>query len=1085
VASNEIRFTGRSLPVLYRADVVVVGGSLAGIAAALALVRRGRSVIVVEPRTYPGREITATLRPWLRLSGDTAAVALPEPLAACVDADSVATATEEILFHMDGLKGCLEDQLVAAGVRLLYASLPVAVEAVDGRLQGIVVGNKSGRQFLPCRAVVDATETALVARLAGTVFADPTSETAYFCQTVEFTGVAPIPGPVLPVPEHLGIVGDQVVVRPGRGASGHCYVECKLALPRQAPTALEMTRRDLAARRRCIDLAAYLLSQVPEFKDAYLAALSYELHGPHTQRMADTTPTWAQPLASDMLDLRKTNNALPLTAFAGPVSGLWCLNEAARLDEEPAALLREPAAASRLGASLARQIDRHWQVASAPAAAGATPPAPPEPATGLQVKEPAQPQRGRGYEQHAVATLSIPLLRSADVLVVGGGTSGATAAITAGRQGLRTVLVEMNPGLGGTGTYGGIHSYWFGRRVGFAADVVAMVDRMHDRLHHKRQSGPIPSWNIEAKVQALTQEAEAAGVEMLLNALFIGTIVEGDAVRGVVVATRSGPVALLGKVTLDASGDGDVAAFAGAEYVYGSERDHVAMYSYMPQVPRPGLPRNVKTSMVDVSNVEDYTRAILEERRRRKEGDYDHGIYLAPRESRHIRADVVLSLTDQLVRRCWPDVINIAFSNNDIKGQSTSDWVLIGLISPHLEIEIPYRALLPRGLENILVIGKAFSATHDALAAPRMQPDIENLGGVAALAATLAVRGGRTPREVDVRMLQEGLVAAGVLPEQVLDRRLVPMDLSEAELEVLVEDIGADRPLHAYSDMEINEVFQGRIPLVDALCAGPRVVPVLERALSRAEGPRRTLLAMALAMAGSDTGVPTLVSAIEGQLSGKQLPRRDSQIRHVGFPPDQGAAADVVYLIYALGLARDRRALPIWQRVVDLLAAATPEEIFDRELSLYHYVAAVCFGAERLGDPATIPILEQLHSYAPLSHQLVSSGFQPDFFQERLAYLEVVIGRALARCGSPDGLVILISYLGDQRALLAEHAHTELVAITGQDLGKNVAAWSEWLEAEGDKRKPVPWQAPTDPMRTWGTEILIEPAERKQAHTHS
>jgi len=54
---------------------------------------------------------------------------------------------------------------------------------------------------------------------------------------------------------------------------------------------------------------------------------------------------------------------------------------------------------------------------------------------------------------------------SADVLVVGGGTSGATAAITSAREGMSTVLLELNPGLGGTGTLGGVDSYWFGRRV--------------------------------------------------------------------------------------------------------------------------------------------------------------------------------------------------------------------------------------------------------------------------------------------------------------------------------------------------------------------------------------------------------------------------------------------------------------------------------------------------------------------------------------------------------------------------------------------------------------------------------------------
>ena len=134
----------------------------------------------------------------------------------------------------------------------------------------------------------------------------------------------------------------------------------------------------------------------------------------------------------------------------------------------------------------------------------------------------------------------------------------------------------------------------------------------------------------------------------------------------------------------------------------------------------------------------------------------------------------------------------------------------------------------------------------------------------------------------------------------------------------------------------------------------------------------------------------------------------------------------------------------------------------------------MCFGVERLGDPVAIPVLKQLHSYSPFHNQVALSGFQPDHLQERLAYLEVLIGRALARCGSPEGFLILINYLSDARALLAEHAHSELIAITGQDFGKNMAAWSQWLESEGEGLEPVPWTGLTDPVAAWEDEILTE-----------
>ena len=1067
-----ITFERVEVPVLHSSDVVIVGGSFAGVSAALAMADAGYSVIVVEPRTYLGRELTATGQAWVA-TDDT----IPDLVQACIDASGIPPTNGEYPLRMDAIKKTLEDRLLTANIKLLYASLPVELCLDEGRVRGLVIGNKSGRQVLRCRTIIDATETAIIVRLAEAEFTPATDGTATFQRILEFTKVADLPEASLPVPPELGLVNDQVQVHQGCLGPDHYLIAGTLELSNNSATSLALSVRDVIARRQTMEVAVYLLNNVPAFTEARLASASHELQGNFTKRMAEPVPDWCQGL--NEINLNAGRKVIPMGCFAGPVQGLWCLNEAARFDG--AECLRDASEASRIGTDLAETL------ANQPA----SPTAPPfqegprgveihalsttvEKNTSLIIKEQPQPQRGRNYEQYPLNAVPIPILRTVDVLVVGGGTSGATAATTAAQQGMQTVLVEMNPGLGGTGTYGGIHTYWYGRWVGYAVKIMQMVNEMHDRLRQPRMKAPLPQWNIEAKVQALMNAAEEVGVEMLLNAIFIGTIVEGNNVRGVVAATRSGPVAILAKVTIDASGDADVAAFAGAEFVYGSDRDHTIMYTYMAQVPTPGRPRNVKTSMIDVSNIEDLTRGIMVERRRGEAGDYDHGLYMAPRESRHIKGDVILSLTDQLLKRCWPDVVNICFSNNDIKGQSTSEWVLMGLISPNLEIEIPYRALLPKELENIIVVGKAYSATHDALAAPRMQPDLENLGGVGALAAALAVKNNQAPHEIDVAALQAQLVEADVLPERVLHRTLLPTEYTTDELNALIETLEPDRPLHTYSDMELNVVFDDRIPIVDLLCAGPEVVPVLEAAHEQAEGSRKTLLAQALAMVGSKAGISTLLAAIEPQLAGDELPERTAKIRHAGFPPDQGAAPDVAFLLYSLAMLRDERAIPIWQRVADLLATATEDTITNRRQSYYYYAYAITYGAERLGDPAVIPILKQVHGYKPFRQHSITQGFEPDYLRERLAYLELVIGRALARCGSPDGFIILINYLQDVRALLTEHAHTELIRITGEDFGKDVAAWGQWLEANGDNLTTVPWLQKTDAIQAWSEEILIE-----------
>jgi HEAT repeat protein len=222
-------------------------------------------------------------------------------------------------------------------------------------------------------------------------------------------------------------------------------------------------------------------------------------------------------------------------------------------------------------------------------------------------------------------------------------------------------------------------------------------------------------------------------------------------------------------------------------------------------------------------------------------------------------------------------------------------------------------------------------------------------------------------------------------------------------------------------------------------------VPLLEQALDCATGLRRVHLAQALAMYGEPAAVPVLIGEIDRLLAGGRLPQRDNAIRHAGYPPDQGAMPDIVYLLYSLGMVRDRRAIPVWERVARLLQP-TEEGIRDRRKGIFYYVEALAWSAEGLGDPAAIPMLHRLHSYPVLRDQVCRSGFQPDFFLERQAMLELMLARALARCGAEEGIETLVAYLDDTRALLAEQAHDHLIALTGLDGGKNAEAWSRATE---------------------------------------
>jgi len=164
----------------------------------------------------------------------------------------------------------------------------------------------------------------------------------------------------------------------------------------------------------------------------------------------------------------------------------------------------------------------------------------------------------------------IPVARDVDVLVVGGGIAGVMAALASGRTGARTLLVERFGSLGGTGTAAMMNLFY----VPYAA-TSGPVRELFDRLI--AAGGAIPGefvvYDPELyKVTALDMLAEA-GVEVLLHTLVSDAIMQGSALHGIVIENKSGRQALLSRVTIDASGDGDVAARAGAPYIKGREAD--------------------------------------------------------------------------------------------------------------------------------------------------------------------------------------------------------------------------------------------------------------------------------------------------------------------------------------------------------------------------------------------------------------------------------------------------------------------------------------------------------------------------------
>lgn len=166
------------------------------------------------------------------------------------------------------------------------------------------------------------------------------------------------------------------------------------------------------------------------------------------------------------------------------------------------------------------------------------------------------------------AAREIPVVAETDVLVVGSGPGGLAAALASAREGVDTMLVERFGCLGGNITVVGVEGLAWYRKDG-TTDVEGIGIEFEQRAKTMGATSPEPQSNSEALIADMFKHVadvfvQEAGVTPLLHSVAIDAIVEGDAIRGVIVHNKSGPQAILAKRIIDASGDADLACFTGA-----------------------------------------------------------------------------------------------------------------------------------------------------------------------------------------------------------------------------------------------------------------------------------------------------------------------------------------------------------------------------------------------------------------------------------------------------------------------------------------------------------------------------------------
>ncbi len=923
-------------------DVVVVGAGLAGVGAALACGRAGLRTLLVEYRPLLGWEATwSCLR---RVEATDSAVA-----GAVIEEVQGAGGVGNGRLDAPMLEMVLDRQARAAGVDLLYYVSPVAVLDCDGALGAVVVAGKSGQIILGARAFVDATENGLLWQCCG---ADVTAEPgparfAFFLNGVEGRfGPVEIEGP--------GDVG-RVVVGPSCW-QGEAVVEFDLAedsIPLafgKLPWVIEDVREEL---RPCAD--AMVTHAV--FKPLLLGG-----------RRADVGDGGRHPSRANLFG-------------AGTWAG-WPEDRGQSL----AGLLG-------FGESAGRRLAEAF---------GDLPRVP---------------------ESGDLAANPLPVAeRESDVVVCGGGTAGAVAAIAAAREGAGTVLVESSPLLGGIGTGGGIHSYYHGVPGGLQDDVDRRIAELTPTF---APSGKVVGFHPLVKMVALAAMAREAGVEVLLESCVtdVETVAvgagrgegpAGSVVTGVRVAGPAGCAAYRAAVVVDCTGDGDVAAMAGAPFVLGREGDGMPhAYSQSAGVLRgDGVlgHTNFDAGHCDPTDVADLTRArrvAVMQYWREWSGPEDRLLYVAPliglRQSRQIVGDYTLTLSDEVESRQFDDVIAYAFSHYDNHGRDYENeddeavvWVwLLGNWQRRIGCEVPYRCLLPRGVDGLLVACRALSITQNAHYQLRMERDMQRVGEAAGVAAALSAALGFSPRNLPVEELQERLFRSGALGPRDADRKSPRVDVQLHDPSALPE-APPERPPEEWIDGLGGD--DPRTAAWMAMRAGEAAVPGLLGALKRGGEQRCFWASVALAMLNSADAAPALRNAVQSRYG-------DMPDRQRIAPAWMGAAV----LLGRVGGADD---LPALASVLE-----------DAGAGLDACIAALR-AVGRIGDPVGIPLVRAFLARedvdAVRTYQ-VSVGNMGEVKEDVRWAVDLAAAEALARMGE-DSTDLAAAYLDDERALVRRYA---------------------------------------------------------------
>jgi len=403
----------------------------------------------------------------------------------------------------------------------------------------------------------------------------------------------------------------------------------------------------------------------------------------------------------------------------------------------------------------------------------------------------------------------VPVSYNADIIVIGGGMAGISAACSAAKSGSKVILIERFGALGGMLTTGGV--------ANFCGQMEAQGEVFDEILFELRKFNSLgdanrPSvFNHEILALILQEILLKRNVKILLHTRFVDVLVKGNNITQCIICGKSGLEAIEGKVFIDCSGDADLARYAGVSTMKGDGKTgyqlpmskmsfvrEVSNEEFLQQTPddwpnrilkKADLPMTsiwpdgpggkalkIKIPMFDSTTTEGLTNAEIQAKRRTMDVLYYYQVLekkkwrltnsstiIGIREGCRIEGDYILSVDDLRAGKSFED--GVARGTFYLDGHGlTDDKRTYILPKDELKVppyQIPMRSLVSKDLDNLLMAGRCMSADQLALSSARVSTSCSMMGQATGIAAAMAVKQKTIVRNLDYTEIKKEVLNRG------------------------------------------------------------------------------------------------------------------------------------------------------------------------------------------------------------------------------------------------------------------------------------------------------------------------------------